>query len=71
VIASTLATETPTLRAQIEVTYGAEPAVDMLVPREMRERYSLKDGSTIEGRASYAKFRRYQVKVEEKLTPKR
>jgi hypothetical protein len=69
VLASTLATETATLRAQIEVTYGAEPAVDMLVPREMRERYSLKDGSTIDGRATYAKFRRYQVKVEEKVGP--
>ena len=69
VLASTLATETATLRAQIEVTYGAEPAVDMLVPREMREHYSLKDGSTIDGRATYAKFRRYQVKVEEKVGP--
>jgi len=71
VLASTLATETTTLKAQIDVTYGLEPAVDMLVPREMRERYSLKDGSTIDGRATYAKFRRYQVKVEEKLTPPR
>jgi len=69
VLATTLATETATLRAQIEVTYGAEPAVDMLVPREMRERYTLKDGSTIDGRATYAKFRRYQVKVDEKITP--
>jgi hypothetical protein len=65
--ASLLATETATLRAQIEVTYGAEPAVDMLVPREMRERYTLKDGSTIDGRATYAKFRRYQVKVDERI----
>jgi hypothetical protein len=70
VLTSTLATETATLRAQIEVGYGAEPAVDMLVPREMRERYTLRDASTIEGRATYAKFRRYQVKVEEKITPK-
>jgi hypothetical protein len=69
VLATTLATETATLRAQIEVTYGAEPAVDMLVPREMRERYTVKDGSTIEGRATYARFRRYQVKVEEQVTP--
>src|SRR5262252_986221 len=69
VLATTLATETATLRAQIDVTYGPEPAVDMFVPREMRERYTLKDGSTIDGRAIYAKFRRYQVKVDEKLAP--
>jgi hypothetical protein len=71
VLASTLATETPDLRAHIDVTYGMEAAVNMLVPREMRERYTVKDGSAIDGRATYAKFRRYQVKVEEKIGPKR
>jgi hypothetical protein len=69
VLATTLATETATLRAQIDVTYGTEPAVDMLVPREMHERYTLKDGSTVDGRATYARFRRYQVKVDEKIAP--
>ena len=67
VLASTLSTESKTLRAQIDVTYGAEPAVGMLVPREMREKYTTRDGSVIEGRATYARFRRYQVKVDEKI----
>ena len=67
VLASTLAVESPALRAQIEVTYAEEPSIDMLVPREMRERYAVRDGSVIEGRASYAKIRRYQVKVDEKI----
>jgi hypothetical protein len=67
VLASVLSTETKTLRAQIDVTYGAEPAIGMLVPREMREKYTFKDGSTTEGRATYANFRRYQVKVDEKI----
>jgi len=71
VLQSTLATETDRLRAQIDVTYGADPAVDLLVPREMRERYTLKDGATVEGRATYARLRRYQVKVDEKLAPKK
>jgi len=70
VLASTLATDAGRLHAQIDVTYGAEAAVDLLVPREMRERYTLADGSTVDGKATYARFRRYQVKVEEKLTPK-
>src|SRR5262249_47299157 len=67
VLASTLAAESPTLRAQIDVSYGAEPSIDMLVPREMRETYTLKDGGVIEGRATYARIRRYQVKVDEKI----
>jgi hypothetical protein len=67
VLASVLATESPTLRAQIEVSYGSEPSIDMLVPREMRETYALKDGSITEGRATYARIRRYQVKVDEKV----
>jgi hypothetical protein len=71
VLQSTLATETDRLRAQIDVTYGTDPAIDLLVPREMRERYTTKDGTTVEGRATYAKLRRYQVKVDEKLTPKK
>ena len=70
VLASTLATDADRLHAQIDVTYGAEAALDLLVPREMRERYTLADGSTVDGKATYARFRRYQVKVEEKLTPK-
>jgi hypothetical protein len=65
--ASTLATETSTLRAQIDVSYASESTVGMLVPREMREKYTSKDGSVTEGRATYARFRRYQVKVDEKI----
>jgi cell wall assembly regulator SMI1 len=67
VLASTLAADTPSLRAQIDVTYATEPAVDMVVPREMRERYTVRDGSVTEGRATYARFRRYQVTVEERI----
>jgi hypothetical protein len=67
VLASTLATETQSLRAQIDVTYGVDPAVAMPVPREMREKYTSRDGTVTEGRATYARFRRYQVKVDEKI----
>ena len=41
-----------------------QTATDLFVPREMREKYVLRDGSTIDGRATYAKFRRYQVTVD-------
>lgn len=69
VLASELIAESVSLRAQIEVSYALEPAVGMFVPREMREKYTLKDGSRIDGRATYARFRRYQVKVDEKILP--
>ena len=67
VLSSELIAESGSLRAQIDVTYTPEPAMDMLVPREMREKYALKDGTNIDGRATYANFRRYQVKVAETI----
>jgi hypothetical protein len=65
VVASEIISESPLLRAQIDVTYLQEPALGLLVPREMREKYESKDGSTIQGRASYSKYRRYQVTTDE------
>src|SRR4051794_7531710 len=65
VLSSELIAESAAVRAQIDVTYSLEPGLGMLVPREMREKYVLKDGSTIEGKATYARFRRYQVMVNE------
>jgi hypothetical protein len=67
VLSSELIAESVDLRAQIDVTYAQEPAVGMLVPHEMREKYKPRQGPEIEGRASYAKFRRYQVTVDETL----
>src|SRR4051812_17091040 len=65
VLSSELIAESESLRAQIDVVYAADPAMGILVPREMREKYATKGGSHIEGRATYANFRRYQVKVSE------
>jgi hypothetical protein len=67
VLSSELVAESAGLKAQIDVTYALEPSLGMLVPREMREKYSLKDGTTIVGKAVYGKFRRFQVKVDEKV----
>jgi hypothetical protein len=62
-----LAVDDEAVRAQIEVTYGLEPSVGLLMPREMREKYVTKRGTTTEGRATYSKFRRYQVTVDQTL----
>jgi hypothetical protein len=73
VLSSELVAESPELRAQIDVTYAPEPAVGLLVPREMREKYMTKGGltiiggQTIEGRATYSNYRRYKVTTEEKV----
>jgi hypothetical protein len=67
VLSSELLAENAGLKAQIDVTYAMEPSLGMLVPREMREKYTTKNGSVIQGKATYARFRRYQVTVDEKI----
>lgn len=69
VLSSELVARDDSLQAKIDVTYAHEPSVGMHVPREMREKYVTSSGSVIEGRATYAKFRRYQVRVDEKIAP--
>jgi hypothetical protein len=59
--------DTATLKSEIDVIYGAEPAVGgILVPREMRETYE-SSGTRIAGRATYSRFRRYTVTVDETI----
>lgn len=68
ILSSELHADTDSLKAEIDVAYDAEPALGgLFVPREMREKYELKGGAMITGRATYAKFRRYQVQVNETL----
>jgi hypothetical protein len=70
VLLSTLIAEDRAVRAQIDVTYAPEPSLGLLVPSDMRERYERRvDGATVNGRATYAKFRRFQVFVDEKIAP--
>jgi hypothetical protein len=64
VLSSQLLLEDGSLTAEINVTYTPDAALGMMVPREMREEYTLSDGSKIHGKATYTKFRRYQVTVD-------
>jgi hypothetical protein len=58
VLMTELVAEDRNVRATIDVSYQSEPLVDMLVPIEMREHYEgRRDGSLIEGRATYGRFR--------------
>jgi hypothetical protein len=70
VLESVLAAEDRQVSARIEVTYEPEPALHMLLPRTMRESYVQNaDGATVSGLATYANFRQFQVKVDEKIAP--
>lgn len=58
------------VRADITVTYRKEPAIEVLVPAEMRESYFLvQRNTTISGRATYSKFRQFTVTTTEKPKP--
>jgi hypothetical protein len=70
VLSSELIAEDPTISGSIHVDYENEPATGLLVPVLMRERYDIRrDGSRVDGEASYSHFRQFQVKVDEKLAP--
>ena len=70
VAASEMIAEDPLIKGTIDVEYQIEPAVGLLVPIRMRERYEIRrDGSRVEGIATYGRFRQFQVKVDEKLAP--
>jgi len=70
VTASEMIAEDPLIKGTIDVEYQIEPAVSLLVPIAMRERYEIRrDGSRVEGTATYGRFRQFQVKVDEKLAP--
>jgi hypothetical protein len=67
VLMSELVADTRHVRATIDVSYQSEPLVGLLVPIEMRERYSTREGERIDGVATYGRFRQFQVTVDEKI----
>jgi hypothetical protein len=69
---SEMITENDNVRAQVNVSYQSEPLSGLLVPIEMRESYKSRGYSaTIYGEATYRRFRRFQVEVDERLAPGR
>src|SRR3954468_17886952 len=70
VVASEMIAEDPLIKGTVDVEYQMETSVNLLVPVMMRERYEIRrDGSTVDGTATYGRFRQFQVKVDEKLAP--
>jgi hypothetical protein len=59
--------EDTSVRAVIDVTYKAEPGLDLLVPAEMRENYLIRRSEVrIDSRATYSRFRQFTVITSEK-----
>ncbi|MEO8677618.1 MAG: hypothetical protein ABI665_01150 [Vicinamibacterales bacterium] len=57
------------VKAVIEVAYGNQEGLSLLVPIEMRETYTFAMRPTrIFGQASYSRFRQFKVTTEEKTT---
>jgi hypothetical protein len=70
VVGSELIAEDLFIKGIVDVEYQSEPSVGLLVPIEMRERYEIhRDGSRVDGVATYGRFRQFQVNVDEKLAP--
>lgn len=70
ILRTELVSEDGPLRARVYVTYRSEPGLDLLVPGEMQELYTLrKPEARIDGRASYSRFRQFTVTTTEKPKP--
>jgi hypothetical protein len=70
VLMSEMITEDDRVRGELVVSYQSEPLLGLLVPIELRERYSEVDyRATITGEATYSNFRRFQVSVDQTLVP--
>jgi hypothetical protein len=70
VLMSEMITENAAVRGEVAVSYQSEPLLGLLVPVELRERYI--EGPTmpqITGQATYSNFRRFQVSVDQSITP--
>jgi hypothetical protein len=67
VLRTEMISEDTALRAEINVSYKAEAGLDLLVPGEMREIYTIRRNETrIDGLATYGHFRRFTVATSEK-----
>jgi hypothetical protein len=75
VLMSDMTWDHPEVRATMTVSYQSEPLLGMLVPVEMRERYEDRRTHarirhpTVEGTATYSRFRRFQVGSDGGMPP--
>lgn len=59
--------EQPSLRAHVTTTFRFDDRFLIAVPAEMREDYTLEGGGHVTAEATYGRFRRFDVSVDERL----
>ena len=72
VLVSEMVTEDGRVRGELLVSYQTQPVLGLLVPIELRERYTEPPparGPAIVGQATYSNFRRFDVSVDETIGP--
>jgi hypothetical protein len=70
VLSTLMRAQNQAIRGSIQVDYEPEESLGILVPRRMHEEYRMyTDGSGIIADATYSNFRRFQVKVDEQMSP--
>ena len=70
ILVTELVLDHPDVDSRITVRYADDEGLGHLVPVEMRERYdNRRTRSRVDGTATYSRFRRFQVQVEEGTTP--
>jgi|KBSMisStaDraftv2_1062788.scaffolds.fasta_scaffold59817_2 hypothetical protein len=68
VVKSEVRVEVRDVKANLTTTFRSDERLGIDVPNEFREEYDLRD-SRVSGVASYARFRKFEVKSSEELTP--
>jgi len=68
VVKSEVRVEVRDVKARLETTFRNDERLGIDVPNEFREEYDLRD-SRVSGVASYARFRKFEVKSSEELAP--
>ena len=68
VVKSEVRVEVRDVKANLTTTFRADEKLGFDVPNEFREEYDLRD-SRVSGVASYARFRKFEVKSSEELAP--
>jgi hypothetical protein len=71
VLMSEMITEDAHVRGELLVSYQSQPLLGLLVPIELRERYTenAPRRPTITGQATYSNFRRFEVSVDQSIAP--
>jgi formylglycine-generating enzyme required for sulfatase activity len=67
VLRTELQVEQPTIRAKVTTSFRMDQRLDIAVPSEMREIYTLATGNNVKTVASYGRFRRFDVTADEDI----